>query len=136
MKSLKFILFIGLTTFYTKSFSQSFQPSDLIGVWQYGPDIATAKITFMKDSTLIMDDQDEKNKLVGYTFEKTDSGYFLTMQPKDSDSTDMMYFKIKKLNQDQINLEIFKAKVFNNTTNGWDEHAVPPGTIMVLRRRK
>jgi hypothetical protein len=136
MKSLKLFLCIGFLIFPFRSFSQSFQPSDLIGVWQYGPDITTAKITFLKDSTLIMDDQDEKNKLVAYTFEKTDSGFLLRMQPKDSDSTDVMYFKIKKLDQNQINLEIFKAKVFNKTTNDWDEHAVPPGTIMVLRRKK
>jgi hypothetical protein len=83
-----------------------------------------------------MNDQDEKNKLVHYTIETTDSGYILKMRPMDSDSLDLMYFKIKKINPDLIHLEIFKMQVFDKTMNDWEEHPSPPGTIMVLRRRK
>jgi hypothetical protein len=136
MKLLKFCFLSAILLLSGKLFSQSFQPKDLIGVWQYGPDISTAKITFMKDSTLIMDDQDEKNKLVSYSFEKADMDYILRMQPKDSDSLDVMYFTIKKIDKNQINLEIFKVKVFNTTTNTWDEHKTPPGTIMALKRKR
>jgi hypothetical protein len=136
MKLLKFCCLLTVFIFSGKLFAQSFQPGDLMGVWQYGPDVSTAKMTFMKDNLMIMDDKDEKNKLVSYSFETTDSGYVLRMQPRDSDSLDVMYLKIKKLDQNLINLEIYKVKVFNKATNGWEEHETPPGTIMVLRRKR
>ncbi len=119
-----------------KLFAQSFQPADLIGVWQYGPDISTAKITFMKDSMLLMNSQDEKNKLIHYSIEKTDSGDILKMRPMDADSADLMYFKIKKIDQNLIHLGIFKMQVYNQATGEWEERPSPPETIMVLRRRK
>ena len=136
MKTTKIYLTLGLWVLSGKLFSQSFKPADLIGVWQYGPDISIAKITFMKDSVLLMNSQDEKNKLVHYTVETSDSGYILKMRPMDSDSLDLMYFKIRKISQDLIHLEIFKMQVFDKTANDWEDHASPPGTIMVLRRRK
>jgi hypothetical protein len=136
MKAKKFYLIPVLWILTSKLFAQNFQPSDLIGVWQYGPDISTAKITFMKDSILLMNSQDEKNKLIHYSAEKTDSGFILKMRPMDADSADLMYFKIKKIDQDLIHLGIFKMQVFNQLTGEWEERQSPPETIMVLRRRK
>jgi hypothetical protein len=136
MNMMRFYFLAAAFILSGKLFAQSFQPGDLIGVWQYGPDVTTAKMTFMKDNLMIMDDKDEKNKVVSYSFETGDSGYVLRMQPRDSDSLDVMYLKIKKLDQNLINLEIFKVQVFNKATNTWEEHETPPGTIMVLRRKR
>ena len=86
---------------------------------QYGPDISTAKITFMKDSILLMNSQDEKNKLIHYSVEKTDSGSILKMRPMDSDSAVLLYFKINKIDQNLIHLGIFKMQVFNQVTGEW-----------------
>ena len=136
MKARRFCLILAIWAVPGKLPAQSFKPADLIGVWQYGPDISIAKITFMKDSTLLMNSQDEKNKLVHYSVVATDSGYILKMRPMDADSVDLMYFKIKKLDQDLIHLEIFKMQVFDKTSEDWEDHVSPPGTKMVLRRRK
>ncbi len=136
MKFRRFYLIPVLWISALKLFAQSFQPTDLIGVWQYGPDISTAKITFMKDSMLLMNSQDEKNKLIHYSVEKSDSGDILKMRPMDADSADLMYFKIKKIDQDLIHLGIFKMQVFDQSTGEWEERPSPPETIMVLRRRK
>jgi hypothetical protein len=136
MKAKKFYLIAGLWILASRLFAQSFQPADLIGVWQYGPDISTAKITFMKDSILLMNSQDEKNKLIHYSVEKTDSGDILKMRPMDADSADLMYFKIKKIDQDLIHLGIFKMQVLNQSSGEWEERPSPPETMMVLRRRK
>lgn len=133
---MKFYLFLGLWLWSAKLSAQTFQPSDLIGVWQYGPDISIAKITFLKDSTLLMNDQDEKNKLIHYSVEKTDTANILKMRPMDADSVDLMYFKIKKIDQDLIHLQILKMQMLDKITGEWEDHVSPPGTEMILRRRK
>ncbi len=136
MRSVNFHLLWGLCFLSGKLFSQTFQSADLIGVWQYGPDISIAKITFMKDSILLMNSQDEKNKLIHYSVDKTDTAIILKMRPMDADSVDMMYFKIKKIDQNLIHLEIFKMQVLNTATGEWEDRPSPPETVMVLRRRK
>jgi hypothetical protein len=116
MKRLKYYLFIWILIFPGRLFSQSFRPSEIIGLWQYDHDSLGTKITFKTNYTIEYEDKDRKN-ILSFTINTIGSGFLLIAQLKGESNSSVYYYKLKFLNPNQISLQIIKLKMYNKKLN-------------------
>ena len=126
---MKLLLIIGILFFPGLLFSQSIQPSFLVGKWEF----QTISLDFKNDSMVMVDLGDEA-KMCSFLIDTIPNDLIISMTSKNDSSLRAMIWKIRKINYSEINLEVFKIKEFNNSTNDWEEQEISRKLSFIFRR--
>jgi hypothetical protein len=130
VKQLKLYLIIFLFILSGRLFSQSIKPADLIGKWEW----KNISFDFKNDSSVLLDRGGDV-KMCSFTIDTLANDQTISMISQNENTQRMLVWKIRRLGQDEINLEMYKIKEFNNATKHWDERDLIQPPSLIFERR-
>ena len=128
----EFFLLVGILTFSVKSFSQSFNPNELMGAWKLQPADNNSTITFTAEKIYSQSPQYKDSMF--FRLDHVVNDFIFTTLTKDS-LTGFIY-KIEKINNDHFKLVAIKTRRYNKKSMTWNAMDMANGPVLDMTRIK
>lgn len=104
--------------FSGRLFSQNISLSDLIGIWKWGSGKNYNILTFKSDAIFSINVTFNKNRW-SYKLDSLNNEYFLETLPSGSETMPVAIYKLNKINQDSLTIQLVKRRAFDRKTKSW-----------------